>query len=265
LNLTCAIDTTGLNKGIALGVGYSKRTPAQMCDTAAMVVAVETQKATPFTDQGLIDSQLFVDVAPKIGVRGKPLKGKFQKISKPGTATGANATLPLAVLIIQSRANPGSQYNLLTGGRFSGPSPFKGLSRAAGAAAMRQAVHDMIAGRHSSTHFMKAGLSQVIKDLRPYSVLKYSRRSLDNADVDGGDKLSKGTPATQGSTNTFTTIESDIGLEGANAKANNEALWRVVAPRLQQAVDTEGVAAMKYFYDKSAAAELYSPVNKAWS
>lgn len=262
------IDATGLNRGIELAQQYSKRAPAEGCNFVAKEVAFGAFENTPVTGPARVDSDMMKIVSPKIGKRGGIVKGtqlrsgKLIKVQRKGKTV----EVPLAVLIIQARANPDSRYNELTGGRYALPqSPFKGVSPAAGRAAMAVAENVMIKGRRRAANgFIRAGWLKAIKYLKALSPAKYQGRSRLPAGQNV-EALGDVIPAQSGKTETFCQIENDVGLDGKNSVSHNRALQQYGAPALQLAMETEGRKQMDYFLRKSGKEDLEVPVNKAWS
>lgn len=258
LDVSTKIDLTGLQRGLAESTKWSRKAPAQVVNDAAFSVAVQARNNMPFVTPETVDSELSVIEHPIIGKRGKPLKGKrrFQSTASAGS------DVALAVLIIQASANPGSNYNRLTNSRYALPnSPFKGVSRAAGAALMVAAEDRLIKFRHSSGSFLKAGWANTVRVLRPY--VKWARMPagfISNAN----EKLGGATPALAGQTMATCTIENDIGMEGVNRASFDRALQEYGAPGLQDAVDTVGRREMDYSLMK-ANQELERDVNKHWA
>lgn len=262
--LTCTVDTSGLNRGLALAGQFTRKAPAQACNYAALSVAYEAQANTPFVTPQTVDTELAVIKTPLIGKRGKPKK-KLGYGSAKGSADRDDVSL--AVLIIQARGQYNSEYNQLTNYRYAlFGSPFKGVSRAAGAALMSTLIHQMIASRHKSGHFIAAGWLPSIK------IMAASDRGVAGTPRNAGgwfgksynDKIGNASPAQIGSTVAVCTIENDVGLEGMNAESHNRALM-LTTPILQRAVDTVGAREMNYALAKLAKEDLEGPVNKAWS
>lgn len=259
MNVSVKIDMTGFNRGFSLAQEFTKRTPADACNFAAKEVAFAAYKNTPFVTNDKIDSQLDVIVSPVIGKRGKPLKRKKQ--FSGGGATSMSG-VPLAALIVQARARPGSRYNALTGGRYAlTQSPFKGVSRAAGQRAMAALVDVMIKSRHRSGHFLAAGWLNSFYKLKSLVPSKYRGSSgLPPATNEGlGDAI----PAQPG-TRAVCVIENDVGLDNKNP-SHNRALITYGSPALQSALDGEGRKQMDYFLSKTGREDLEGPVNRAWA
>lgn len=262
------IDMSGLQRGLHFAQQYTNRTPAQLVNTTGAEVAIVAKNTMPFVTMPTIDAELAVIKVPRIGKRGKPLKKSPNY--KGGTGTSKNPAVPLSVLIIQARARPGSGYNQSTNSRYAiRASPFKGVSRAAGRAAMAAAESRMIKTRHSSGSFLKAGWIPAVRIMLTYSVNKYRRGSSAGPPLEGaksyfGANLGSATPAQAGSTNATCIIENLIGYEGKNAASFNRALQLHGLPTLQAAVDGEGAKNMQYYLDHSAKEELEGPVNRAW-
>lgn len=257
MNVTCKVDMTGFNRGFALANQFTRKTPEQACNYTGKEVAFAAYQDTPFVTIPVIDAQLEVIEAPVIGKRGKPLKRKKQFVGN------AAIGVPLAALIIQARANPNSRYNQLTGGRYAlTASPFKGVSREAGRAAMALMIDIMTKERHKSGHFIAAGWLPSIRILKAL----VSTRLGGKARVSGqyNDQLGTAIPAKAGESNTSCVIENDVGLEGLNGPSHNRALMTQGTPALQRALDTVGQKEMNYALSKMGREDLEIPVNKAW-
>jgi hypothetical protein len=266
MDVTCKMDYSGVNRGVAAALMFSKRTPAQLCNTVGLEVAINTKFNMPFVTIERIDTELNVLTVPVIGKRGKPLKKKKNYAGQVGTQRSPEP-VPLAVLIVQARANGLSRYNGMTGGRYFGPSPFKGVSPAQGRDLMRAAVSRMIKTRHSSTKFLMAGWVDCVRDLLPLSVNRYRRGGghppMEGAKNHYGADLGGATPAREGEYNVFCIIENRIGYEGKNAASFDHALQLRGGPVLQAALDNEGRRQMDYFLMKSAQEQLVKPFNDA--
>ena len=258
------IDTSGLNRALDLAQKWTRSTPAKACNYAGRQVAFEAQKMTPKVTVPTIDTELAIIKPPVIGKRGKPLKKKMF-MAQPGGDARNMQGIPLAILVIQARANLMSNYNFRTNARYAGPSPFKGVSRASGQAAMALAVHKMIANRHKSIAFLRAGWTPAIKTLG-----KYVSGNLDlPIDLDvltpENDKLGEAIPAKEGSTRAACTIANEIGYTGQNKASFDRALQQYGGPALQTAVDIQGVKEMNYFLAKEYNVMLVIPFNKLTS
>lgn len=237
---------------------YTKRAPADTCNFVGKEVAFGAYANTPYVTAPKIDAELDVIVSPVIGKRGKPLKNRKQY------SIGKAQNVPLAALIIQARANSRSRYNVLTNLRYAlSGSPFKGVSRQAGAAAMAALIDNMIKSRRRSVSFIRAGWVRAMKVLKSLTPSRFGGKSgiPSNANEALGDVI----PAQQGRTETFCLIENDVGLEGKNSESHNRALQQYGAPALQMAMDMEGRKQMDYVLKKMGREELEMPVNKAWS
>lgn len=245
----------------------SSRTPAQIVNTAAYWIAVNTKARTPFSTISTIDADLNVAVdlvktkGGKRFLRGKKFQRENRSFGNLGNLAKLpqNEAVPLLALIINARANPGSKYNRLTGGRWAlTASPFKGKYRAAGAQAMLGMMRRILAARHSSIKYLLSGEIPAIRTLAPLAVNKYRRGgaspSQDNASYYGSDGVVRGyaIPASEGFTVTAT-IANATGTIGKNQKAQNEALWKYVAPARQEAIDIE--AELMESYVESAMAK----------
>lgn len=275
--ISVSIDSTKLNRGLALASEFTKRIPSQAVNTAGLQVAFEAQKGMPFVTPQKVDTELAAMVTPVIGKRGKPLKTVDKKgnriaknISFKGQigGVGKNKEIPLAVLIVAARANPGSRYNIGDGdypgtnSRYELTSnPFKGVSPSVGAQAMRELVSSMIKSRHKSGSFLKAGWSNVIKTLKPLAKMRFMRGTF-SAATRGNDDLGEAIPAQSGQSNATCTIANMVGLEGQNAASFNRALIQYGSGPLQNALDGEGRKQMEYYLSKVGKEELEIPFNR---
>lgn len=275
MNVHVTIDTSRLSDGLAAAAKYTKRTLPQVVNTAAYWIAVNAKNSMPYVEVKKIDIELGTIVTAVIGKRGQPLSKKYAKNRRlsGGKMGDIVKDVPLAALIIAASAKPGSRYNSLTNSRWAiGKNPFKGVSRAAGAATMRSLIHRMINRRHSSSKFLLSGWIPAIQKLLPYSMQKFMRGSgnpltgvkefLGGAGVNGHSEFGSATPAVDGFT-VMAVIENNIGAMGKNAENYNQALIRYGAPVLQSAVDREGDQQMKYALGKMEK-EMKTEVDKYW-
>lgn len=242
MNIGVEINMQGFTKGVTAAMAFSKRTPAQVVNTSAYWVAVNAKNAMPYVTPDRVDAELSVIESPVIGKRGKPLKRK--KLFTPRESN----QVPFAALIIAARANPSSYYNRTTGSRYLlTKNPFKGVSRAAGRAAMAALIDKMVKSRHKSGKFLLAGFVPAVQEMAAFAVQKYMPGA-PRADRTGyyGGSLGSASPAREGDTVASATIMNRVGMEGRNAASFNKALWEIGAPVLQQAVDDEGRKQMEY-------------------
>ena len=272
------IDTSRLNLGIQKGLRWSHRTPAQVVNTCACEVAIVTKNTTPFVEVATIDEELGTVVTAIIGARGRPLSTKkagnrlnLATKTVPFLRNGVVKDVPLAVLIVQARANPNSNYNQSTGWRYAlTQSPFKGLSRAMGAFKMTWIISNMIAGRHRSTHFLMSMMIPAVKMLLPLSNNRWRRGSgasaagpplEGNAQYFGGD-TGGAIRAREGALQATCIIYVNPG-GGKNAASIERAIQAHIAPAMQSAVYGEGTVQMDYACRK-AAEELEKDVARDW-
>lgn len=264
LAVNVTIDSKNLTAGIAAAWKYSKRTMPEIVNTAGYWISVNALHNTPFVAVERINTELGVIVTPKIGKRGKPLSTKSAKNRVYSSRVG---DVPVAALIVAARANPSSHYNQLTGGRYKlDKNPFKGVSRAAGRAAMAALVHRMIAARRSSVRFIGAGFVKAIHDLKAFAAQKFLKGgpspSEGDKDYHGAD-LGEGIPGEVSSLTPIAYVRSYVGTEGANAGSHNRALLTYAAPALQQATTQEGEYQANYALRKMAE-ELKEETDKHW-
>lgn len=237
------VDLSGLNSVIQMGKKFSKWTPPDEANTATYYIAVEAEREMPRVPIGRIDAELSVEVAIRIGKRGKPLSAKNSNNRFLTAARGGKSdvhNVPFAALIVMARSRY-SRYNELTKFRwYMRQSPFVGVSREAGAMAMREAVHHMIAGGHSSIAFLASSLVPVIKELKPHAKGSQARQPapppMENAVMRG---KPKGFVTIATAANPVCIISLEIGMEGYQAEKYNEALWRYGPPVIQTAVNNQ--------------------------
>jgi hypothetical protein len=203
-----------------------------------------------FVTVGTIDRELEVEMIPRIGKRGKPLKGKKD------VAVQSGVRVPLGVLIVMARGNPFSKYSQETGDRWPLTLPSGGPGYKERLAAFVQAsLQRMTMTRHSSTHFLLTGWTPSIRDglaspLYRYNASFGSRRdasAVGNAGTDGFKKaggvraLGQMTIDISGDDCVVTT-SNDVGGEGTNdvlMKKYREALIEHGAGPLEDAIAQE--------------------------
>ncbi len=257
---------TNLQRGLALASAHTKRTLPELVNTSGYWIAINAKAGLPFVTPEKIDIELWTIKTPVIGARGKPLKRK--KFYRAGFSPQQRSeAAPLAALIIQARARPGSAYNDLTNNRYAlAASPFKGVSREAGAARMAALIDKMIKQRHRSGHFLIAGWIPNIRTLAPLASQKFLRGGpspLEGQRSYYGANLGEATPARPNLLLCICKIENHVGTQGPNAANFNRALILYGQPGLQSAVDREGKQQAQYGLQK-AGAELKQLVDKHW-
>ena len=252
---TVRIDSTGLNRGIVKASKYSKRTLPQIVNTSAYWIARNAQKAMPFVTAQKVDTELGTIVTPKIGKSGKVLSTK--------SARNRTYSSALATLIVLARTNKGSHYNALTKGRYALPS-LRGMSASGFQATLAALVHKMIAARHRSGHFLRAGWIPAIKKLMSKNVARFNRGGTWVDDNSGGGfrQLGDATIAQEG-VKCQATIENQVGMTGIQAESFNRAMLLHGTGPLQKAMDVEGVKQMEYALRKYNE-ELAETVRKFW-
>jgi len=262
------VDQHNLNEAVRLRMQFPGRTEAEIVNTAAYWIAVNTKQLTPSVPQSRINTELMVKVTPRIGergkMRGKPLsmKSSRNRILVGGIGTSRKyPSVPLAALIVQASvlrvgmesSQPGlSEYNRRTNMRFARlRSPFAGESRAKGRRNMAAAIHRMIAARRSSTQFLLSGWVRAVQILRPFAVQKFRRGQAppleDRKSHHGGPDRGTAVAAVEGSPSVWAMIENSTGMEGSvNAANYNQALIAYGAPALQAAIDIETHLMLEY-------------------
>lgn len=254
-------DQTRLDIAVERRIGalHSNRTPAQIVNTTLYWIAVNTKNNMPSVEVGRIDAELAVTAnpvyLPRVSKRGfttwrlsKDKRRKYDaaKFGKNVSVThgGKTAMVPLAVLIIQAQVNPFSRYNQLTGGRWQrDASPWKGKSRRAGQVAMYGAMKQLLASRHSSTHYLLSAWIPVIQALLPFTAQK-SRPGSGRPLSDAPSFHESGEPrfavvVAGGGLNVQGMIENATGTFGPNSQSQNAALFRYGGPPFAAAIDLE--------------------------
>lgn len=241
-------DQSRLDAALKARIAVGRRTPAQVVNTAAFWIAVNTKNDMPFTTQERIDTELNVAV-PLVKMKSGRFSRDKRRVKKVFGAVGnlalnpKYAAVPLLALIIQARVgNPDAPFPLAQ-------SPWKGVSRAIGAQRMLAMMRRIFAARHSSTHFLQIGWNPAIRILRPLAISKFRRGGppTESSRFEVGDPNDKGSaiPAVE-TWNCFAMIENSIGTEGRNAVQVNAALWRHSLGPLQRAMDLEAKLMEQY-------------------
>lgn len=251
-------DQTRLNIAVERRIRalHSNRTPAQIVNTTLYWIAVNTKNNMPSVEVGRIDAELAVTANPVYIKSGKRVtrdkRRKYENASFGKNIAHKSwwlgqqrvSQVNLAVLIIQAQVNPFSRYNQLTGGRWQrDASPWKGKSRQAGAVAMLGAMKQMLASRHSSTHYLLSAWIPVIQALLPFTAQKSrpgSGRPLSDAPSfhDSGEPRFAVVVA-GGGLNVQGMIENATGTFGPNAQSQNAALFRYGGPPFVAAINLE--------------------------
>ena len=249
MNVFVKVDTSGLSAALAkrAEILTSRRTMKQAVCTAAYYIARNAQRWMPYVSQGTIDSDLAVEYSfgqtpkGKLSMAKKNLRRGSGLFGATVRHSGIRKThqVPLAALIIQSSTRPWSRYNTLTNSRYArAASPFKGLPREAGRQAMRMAVHRMIGARHSSTHFLRSGWGEAVRQLERFAD-RGGRGGKDRLDRPRNNKMMGEVIVTDNGGSASVYISNDAGALSRNAQNFNEALWLHGAPALQVAVNYE--------------------------
>lgn len=148
------MDTRGLERAISEVVPLTRRTVAEQCVTSMGMILQDAQNWTPAVSIGRMDAELD---APAENAR----------LAALGFTVGDE--------VVMARASPGSKYNQITGSRWAitlPPGGMRAFGRAYGhenaAQMFLQSVINPIKermrlARHSSGHFIQAGLKAAIK------------------------------------------------------------------------------------------------------
>lgn len=261
-----------LSNSLRMLAAKSTRTSAYLANKACMSIAIKARDMMPVVAPSKMDEELNAAVATDL-VRLK--SGRFSKSKKNRgfafgpVGKGAHPDVPLLALIINAQANPGSNFNKITGGVFARDhSPFKGLTRAAGAEAMRMTMRRVLAARHSSSAFFKAcaGVVRFIfsDSIRNVPVAGLVSEVSEGAALTGTgpisgnvNRLAGGTVATGVSDQaraTFWVATTEPDTKGTPGGA----LYRIAQPVWQAAVDAEAEAIKNHALDMFSTAARQS-------
>jgi len=192
---------------------FSKKDPAEICNTKAFFIARGATRLTPKADRAKIAAEL-----------GELVKmGKKRVISHLTRAD--SAAVPLVALIINKQRGKG-----------------KGLYGAEMAEAMRK----FIGRRMSSIAFLKSGWLPAIKALAALVPNKRGAPSLDRSAKVHGVEKGSAKPAREGG---WKAVAQIVNSAGANQN-NRGALITYGAPALQQAVEDETRSMLAYMEKK---------------
>ncbi len=166
------VDYSSVLKALELAAQSSGRKLSKLLKDTALATAYKWQKATPAMNQGWIDNAMQVDVISFTNAgRNRISKAKrgTKFTSTPASPFLPAKAVPLGVLVIMARHRAGSRWNNMTDNRWS----LAGVSLPGGkgsAKARQQQIAAeltrMIRSRHSSTHFLQHGITDIIKDLK---------------------------------------------------------------------------------------------------
>jgi hypothetical protein len=251
--MTCELDSADLRllqtEIFPQLLAAGRRTIEEQCVTSATFIAARAQQGMTFVAVGTIDRELEVEMIPRIGVRGKPLKNKRD------VAVQSGVRVPLGVLIVMARGNPFSKYSQETGDRWPLTLPSGGPGYKERLAEFVQAsLQRMVMARHSSTHFLLTGWTPAIRDGLASDKYRYnasfgSRKdasAVGNAGTDGFKKvgsvrgLGKMTIELSGD-DCVVTASNDVGGAGNDvlAKKYREALIEHGMGPLEDAIARE--------------------------
>lgn len=267
--LSITVDTSNLMAALTIMQQYSRHTPAESLNRTALFVLRKTLKLTPAASISRIDTSLMVETSPAVLKSGKLSRNKKRQNEVVTESMFRPTAAPLAALIINASvirpdigATPSAKrYNQRTGFRWARmQSPFRGVPRAAGAAAMRAAISRMTKSRHSSTHFLQATIGLLIRMLLPFVPAGYRGGASAGPGKDTNPDLGEVTPAVGGSTTATCVIENKLGMSGMYGELDarrNAAMHRIVGPILQGVIDRE--AAEKFAIIATRGWDQYKP------
>jgi hypothetical protein len=222
-------DQRQFDRTLAEYLQVSKKTLAEIVNTKAYYIARKALWFTPKANAGKIRT----DLGEAKAVRLVKLKSGRWSHNQRNTITffgsgGSAKGVPLLALIIQKRR------------RLAGhPSPWKGVTRAAGAAAMLQAMREAFISRLHSIAFLKAGWLPSIRTMAPVADKTGGLPAIDTRQV--GRPKGEAVIAQPG----LNPIAKIIN-HASTRRDRRAALVRYGAPALQQAFDDEALSMKVY-------------------
>ena len=270
VKITVRLRNDEMRQSIRMLSERSRRLPSYIVNKAVTRVARAAADNMPVVTTGQMDSELNALVTPRLSSRG-PRRGMSLKSGKKDiqsfgpVGAGAHPDVPLAALIIQARVirpdvgpTPGVKgYNIRTGFVFARTaSPFRGVSRAAGAALMLDAMKRMLSARHKSGGFFRTCALVVWQIFRPAAsknpIVSAAAMTGFDAVPSGGGSLSKAIGRLAGGT-----VATDVGYQAhasfwvAATEPDTKgvpggAIYRIAQPVWQRAVDDEAASIRQY-------------------
>lgn len=148
------VDTRELEREVFPALlAYGRRTVEEQCVTSATFIAFNWQKGIPFADIAEIDASL-------------------DEVVRVSEKTGAAWTR--GMVIAQQRTNPNSPYSLATGNRWPLAKPGGPRGSFENYQFYFNAAERMKLRRHSSTHFLQAGVTPIIREGLKSPYYKYN-------------------------------------------------------------------------------------------
>ncbi len=146
------VDTRELEREVFPALlAYGRRTVEQQCVTSATFIAFSWQKGIPFADIAEIDANL-----------------------EEVVRVGKNGPVTRAMTIAAQRTNPSSPYSKATGNRWPLVSPSGKRGSLENYQFFQAAAERMKLRRHSSTHFLQAGVTPIIREGLKSPLYKYN-------------------------------------------------------------------------------------------
>ena len=177
MSFSVKIDSSGLNRAIALARGYSRRTAALAANTASYFILKRVSVKTPKASQSAIDARLGVTATVRTtslasGKRfGTPLK-------RPRTTYGLTGNPSRAEMMIVARMWPGSKTNKRENNRWAiNRASFSSGGRKNFWSKVKAVALRMVKGKHSSIGFLKSAMIPAIRALEQHIDPKYRRGS----------------------------------------------------------------------------------------
>lgn len=150
--MTVTVDTRELDREVIPALlAYGRRTVEEQCVTSATFIAFNWQKGIPAADIAEIDANL----------------DEVVRVAKAGDVTRG-------MEIAMQRTNPNSPYSVATGNRWPLAKPGGKRGSAEKFLYYQMAAERMKARRHSSTHFLQAGVTPIIREGMASPLYKYN-------------------------------------------------------------------------------------------
>ena len=245
---TVQLDTRNFMRAFEVLHRNSKTQPTQALAKAVAFVVADAKSHTPSESIGQIDTELAVEVTPRIGKRGKPLSqkkaaNKDYKVNGLGQRGDPDVfpEIPISWLIIGARAKPGSKFNQSNSNRWfiAGGHPLKGQKVANFANVMNNFIGRMVRGRHQTPHFFEQSWNGILVKLVPMVPTGFRKCFRDVAGKQG-QEMSTAEINGGGTSLVSIAIHNQLGMAGEYPKLDeqrNLAAKRILLPILQDSIN----------------------------
>jgi hypothetical protein len=264
-NVSAVVDTSSIQKAIALASRTTTRTMEKLLGDTAYRVAWKAGKYTPFVSLSTIDEEMEATTTPVLSTRGArkglPLKSGKNIVSMNGSG------LNFAMKLVQARMNPNSPFNLATDQRWFLQNPH--LSKVSLYLWLEQKAQEMVKARHSSTHFLQSGWKAVKQKIKAAGYRISGGAALGTSDDSNalntinssqlaqlGDLTRTGNADSEIQTITISNLVGTSSNYPSLDKEHNDALLDHGAPALQRAVDEQAEEMRDWNLNKDLEAEL---------